>query len=214
MEIPFRLKKILSLVPTCDILADVGCDHGMIGVQALIEGKVNKVLFTDISAPSLQKARILAEKKGLISKCEFIFGDGLCGCYADCAVIAGIGGKEILKILADTDSLPEYLVLNPMRNTDTLRAQLSKNYYFDYDQKLYDKKYYDILSLKKGSDSLSSLQIRYGKTNLEFFCEDFCNYLFEEYKKYVTIYNNIQTLEAEQRLKEIKDLLYRSKNVR
>lgn len=214
MEMSLRLKKVLSLVPTCDVMADVGCDHGMIGINALIEGKAKRVLFTDISAPSLHKAKILAEKKGLVSKCEFIFGDGLCDRYVDCAVIGGIGGKEILKILANTESLPKHLVLNPMRNTDTIRAQLSKNYFFNYDQKLYDKKYYDILSLTRGCDMLSSLQIRYGKTNLEFFCEDFCKYLFEEYKKYVIIFNKTQTLEAEHRLKEIKDLMYRSKNVR
>lgn len=212
MEIPLRLKKILSLVPACDILADVGCDHGMIGVQALKEGKAKKVLFTDISAPSLKKAKVLAESYGLASKCEFILGDGLCERNVDCAVIAGMGGKEILKIINDCKVLPKSLVLNPMRNTDTVRAQLSKNYFFEYDQKIYDKKYYDILSLTKGVDVLDCLQIRYGKTNLEFFCEDFCNYLFEEYKKYVTILNKTQTLEVEQRLQEIKDLLYRSKN--
>ena len=43
MKIPDRIKIILSLIPQCDVLMDVGCDHGMLGVAALQEKKVEKV---------------------------------------------------------------------------------------------------------------------------------------------------------------------------
>ena len=59
MKIPDRIKIILSLIPQCDVLMDVGCDHGILGVAALQEKKVEKVVFTDISLPSLKKAEAL-----------------------------------------------------------------------------------------------------------------------------------------------------------
>ena len=131
MKIPKRLNKILELLPECDLLADVGCDHGILGVAALKQKKVQRIIFTDISAPSLQKAKIYAQQNGVFDRCDFILGDGLCGRKVDCAVIAGMGAKEILKILFDSKDLPRYLVLNPMRNADTIRKNLADFYFFE-----------------------------------------------------------------------------------
>lgn len=52
-----RLSAIISLIPQCDSLADVGCDHGYIGAEALASGIAKVVQFCDISEASLNKAR-------------------------------------------------------------------------------------------------------------------------------------------------------------
>jgi len=212
MNLTPRLTKIINLLPNVEILADVGCDHGIVGVNALLQGKAKKIIFTDISKPSLKKAEILAENFGIADRCEFVFGDGLVGRTVDCAVVAGMGGKEIIKIIDDCSHKPSYLLLNPMRNTDTVRQKLMQEYFIDYDEKFFDKKFYDILMLSSGKDNLSQLEIKFGKTNLEFFCEDFCNYLREERLKYVKILENTNNSQIEAYLKEIESLLYRSKN--
>ena len=66
-----RIDKIVSKIPQCDILADIGCDHGYIGVSALKQGVAKKCLFSDISAPSLNKsdffASVLAQAKFFIA---------------------------------------------------------------------------------------------------------------------------------------------------
>ena len=213
MNLSSRLKKIVELLPTCELLADVGCDHGMVGMTALLQNKAKKVIFIDISQPSLKKAEILAKKNRLLDRTSFVVGDGLAGHKVDCAVIAGMGGKEILKILDDAkDCLPNNLLLNPMRNVDTVRSKLIENYFIDYDQKFFDKKFYDIMLLTRGKDNLTLPQIKYGKTNLEFFCNDFCNFLQEERKKYGKILEINDSQEIKLYLKELDELLNRSKN--
>lgn len=87
-----RLKRIVELLPVSDELFDVGCDHGIVGVSALLLNKTQKTVFTDVSRKSLEKARRFAESKGVLDKSEFLCGDGFCGRRAHTAVIAGMGG--------------------------------------------------------------------------------------------------------------------------
>ena len=213
MNLSSRLKKIVELLPTCDVLADVGCDHGMVGITALLQNKAQKVVFIDISQPSLKKAEILAKKNGLLDRSSFVVGDGLVGLKVDCAVIAGMGGKEILKIIDDAKAnLPTKLLLNPMRNVDTVRSKLIEDYFIDYDQKFFDKKFYDLMLLTRGKDTLLPLEVKYGKTNLESFCNDFCKFLQEERKKYGKILQSNDSQNIKNYLDELDQLLNRSKN--
>lgn len=66
-----RLKRIVELLPVSDELFDVGCDHGIVGVSALLLNKTQKTVFTDVSRKSLEKARRLAESKGVLTKANF-----------------------------------------------------------------------------------------------------------------------------------------------
>lgn len=213
MKIPDRIKIILSLIPQCDVLMDVGCDHGILGVAALQEKKVEKVVFTDISLPSLKKAEALVKLQGLEDKCRFLHGDGFCGERADCVVIAGMGGKEILKIIDNGGFLPEYMVLNPMRNADTVRRALQEKYFFQLDEKFFDKKFYDVMALKRGGDSLTETEIKYGKTNIALFGKDFIKFLHLQQSKYNKINDVAKSSEVKKNLEEIDELLSRSKNV-
>lgn len=178
-----RQKRIVQALPESEELFDVGCDHGKIGVSAIEQGKAARVVFTDLSAPSLEKARSLAQKKGLSDKCEFLVGDGFCGRTARIAVIAGLGGLEISRILTRANRLPEKLLLQPMRNIPELRCFLQKYYFIVSDEIFYDGKYYCLISADRGSDSLTENEIKYGKTNLRQKSVDFHKFLFEETAK-------------------------------
>ena len=160
-----RLKRIVELLPVSDELFDVGCDHGIVGVSALLLNKTQKTVFTDVSRKSLEKARRLAESKGVLYKSEFLCGDGFCGRRAHTAVIAGMGGLEISKILGQASRLPDKLVLQPMRGVPELREKLSKNYFFHVDEIFFDGKFYCLIYAERGSDNLTELEIKYGKTN-------------------------------------------------
>ena len=55
--------KILSYVEPCNVVADIGCDHGKIGTELLLHNYCKTCIFSDISEPSLNKARSLTIEK-------------------------------------------------------------------------------------------------------------------------------------------------------
>ncbi|MCM1043552.1 MAG: class I SAM-dependent methyltransferase [Corallococcus sp.] len=181
-----RQRKIVDAIGVCDVLCDVGCDHGYIGAAAKIQNLCTYVHFCDISASSLQKAQTLCGKLQL-DGCDFKCQDGLQSLQCDAAVIAGMGGLEIISILSSAKTLPQRLVLQPMRNQVDLRAYLCDNYYIQSDCKFRDGKFYDLIVAQKGSDKLSKQQMLFGKTNLERITEEFTEYLTAEKHKYESI---------------------------
>lgn len=135
-----RLRCALELLGEVGILADIGCDHGRFGVQALKECLCKKVIASDISAPSLNKARILAEKCGLENRFEFRCCGGFDGYIereADAAVLLGMGGELIADILESGKYIAQKLsriVMQPMRGEAELREYLYKNGYHILDE--------------------------------------------------------------------------------
>ena len=134
-----RLQKLFSALPECRLLADVGCDHGYVGIYALQKGIAERVCFSDISLPSLQKARQNCPEQYL-DRAQFVCQDGLQDICADCAVIAGMGGMEIISVLKNARHLPEKLVLQPMRSQRDVREFLSEKYKILSDEKFFDGK--------------------------------------------------------------------------
>ena len=183
-----RLNKLVSLIPHCDTLADVGCDHGYVGIEALRQGKASRVAFADISQPSLNKAmrNCPDEFSGVVS---FLCQDGLGALKTDCAVIAGMGGLEIISILQTAKYLPDKLVLQPMRNQRDVRAFITQKYEIVTDEKFFDGKYYDVIVAVQSDTptTLTKLELEFGKTNLVRPTEDFVSFLQLELKKLNTI---------------------------
>ncbi|MBQ8196911.1 MAG: SAM-dependent methyltransferase [Clostridia bacterium] len=164
-----RLKEIYSVIPACNIFADIGCDHGYIAKAMLDGNKCEKVIIADISAPCLKKAEDLLADKIKSGKAQSFIADGFDGLPAvDCALIAGMGGEEICAILIKAKSLPEKLVLQPMKNPRKVReTALSLGYRFIKDYTFTcNKKYYDVMVLEKGQDSLTEEELDFGRTNL------------------------------------------------
>lgn len=179
-----RIGQIVEATPVCDVVADIGCDHGYIGVSLLKQGKAKKVWFADISAPSLQKAKRLCEAERLSCMAEFAVCDGAeLVPYADCLVIAGMGGKETIHILENCPFMPPTVVLQPMRNLPDVRKHVIKNYRIVSDRIMQDGKFYNILYLERGSDNLTADQILFGKTNLTEKSDDFKQYIALEITK-------------------------------
>lgn len=181
-KISSRLQFIFSQIPPCNYFADIGCDHGYISYLMLDSKKCSKLTYTDVSAPSLQKAKDLL--------CSFnnakpVCCDGLTKVDTDidCALIAGMGGENIISILQN-GFLPPTLVLQPMKNTDKLRTFLNQNGYYlkkDFIFKA-ENKFYTLIIAERGSEVLTSEQIEYGKDNLTNPSKDFLEYLSEQIK--------------------------------
>lgn len=165
-----RLQEIYSLLPNCKVFADVGCDHGYIAKAMLDGDKCQKVIISDISDKCLQKAKDLLAKELQSGVAEAIVSDGFDNLpYHDLALIAGMGGEEIVAILKKAKNLPEKLLLQPMKNTDKVRVcAVELGYKIITDYTFYSSKiYYDVILLEKGEDSLSLEEIEFGRTNLQ-----------------------------------------------
>ena len=101
IRIDERLTAIANLIQG-GAVADIGCDHGKLGYYLVSTDRADKVIATDISAPSLRKASELAFDNGVTEIMETRLGDGLSPIKSeevDTVVIAGLGGDVIAEIL-------------------------------------------------------------------------------------------------------------------
>jgi len=185
MILSARLKAVLSLIDRCDVLADIGCDHGKLALAACKDGLCRVCLLSDISSGSLKKARQLFDKEGCGDKAEFFVGDGLSALsrQPDTCIIAGMGGYQIINIIKQSPFKCSTYILQPMKNSDLLRAFLCRvGYSIVYDRVVRDGgKFYDIIKAKYiGEGQVSGItrnQILFGATNLEDMHPDFKAYL-------------------------------------
>ncbi|MCH5160271.1 MAG: SAM-dependent methyltransferase [Clostridiales bacterium] len=200
-----RLTKLISVLPHCDVLCDVGCDHGYVGIEALSRSIAKNVIFVDVSAKSLDKARQNCPEEYL-PFAEFVCCDGLGSIVCDTAIIAGMGGLEIVSILNNAKFTPDQLVLQPMRNQKDVREYLTQNYEIISDEKFHDYKFYDLIVAKKHDKptKLTDLELEFGKTNLKSPSQDFIDYLDAELTKTknIPIFNGDATLQARATLLE------------
>ena len=185
-----RLKIIASHIGKGNVFADIGCDHGLISEYVLKNHLFDKVIASDISDKSLDKAKKLLSKYE--SKVTFIVSDGFSNfdTVPDEAVIAGMGGEEICSILTSAVALPEKLILSPQKNQRKVRELLiRKNYKIFDDYTVFDKKFYDIIVARKGSDFYNEVELEFGRTNLKLRPNDFILKLKFEEEKVLNIIN-------------------------
>lgn len=206
-----RLSAIVSSVPDCTVFADVGCDHGYIGISVLEQSIADRVVFCDISAPSLDKAKANCPAE-LSDKTAFVCGDGLPDEECDCACIAGMGGLETIGILSRAERLPDKLVLQPMRNVTDVRKWLVANGYGICSDKMFaaQGKYYDLIVATRGQEGLrnpNKLQLNFGKDNLVEIGSDFVEFLHKKMHTYQEILNNCADEKVAEKLQLINEAL-------
>lgn len=147
-------KRLRAIVNFCDknkIIADIGTDHGFVP-NFLYEEDINrKIIATDISLNSLNKAIEFSELRGNKGKIEHIVCNGLEKIPpVDQIIIAGMGGILISKIL-DRDfekaRQAEKLILQPMQQADYLRKFLYDKGFKILDEKIVfeDNKFFHII---------------------------------------------------------------------
>ncbi len=130
-----RLSAALSMLNGYETVADVGCDHGRLTAALLQSGCCRRVIASDISEPSLEKAKWLIGRVGLSDRVSFRAGDGLqvlAPNECDAIAILGMGGTLMCRIL-DACRLKlmgaKAIVLQPMRAQDDIRRYLYENEY-------------------------------------------------------------------------------------
>ncbi len=103
MKIPLstRLLACCSLVHPGDRVADIGCDHGYLGIYLLKNGIASSVMESDVNEKPLQSARDNAARFGTLENTTFFLSDGVQNVPRDfdTLVCAGMGADTMMAIL-------------------------------------------------------------------------------------------------------------------
>ncbi len=207
-----RLEKIFSVIPDCETFADIGCDHGYVAKNMLDRKKCSRVIISDISKACLLKAETLLAEYLKNGTATAVVSDGftnVTGC--DVALISGMGGKEIISIIQNAPSLPQTLVLQPMKSVSELRRFVTGfGYRIAYDRMFKSQgKIYDLIVIKKGYEELTEEQIEFGKGNLAKDNTDFTEYVNKSIQKLNACLNNPDM--SEQATKQVAERIERLK---
>ncbi|MBQ6840386.1 MAG: SAM-dependent methyltransferase [Oscillospiraceae bacterium] len=134
MRIPLskRLLACCNYISPGDRVADIGCDHGYLGIHLLTQGIASSVIAADVNEGPLQSAMRNAAKFGVRDKMAFYLSDGVRNIPRefDVMVCAGMGADTMVSILEAAPWLKSSnyrLVLQCQSKTPMLRQYLSEN---------------------------------------------------------------------------------------
>ena len=103
MKIPLskRLLACCGYVQNGDRVADIGCDHGYLGIHLLKTGIASSIIAADVNEGPLQSAMRNALKFGVRDKMRFYLSDGVRNIPRDfdTMVCAGMGADTMISIL-------------------------------------------------------------------------------------------------------------------
>lgn len=205
-----RIETVCSLIAPCSVFADIGCDHGLVSLYAAENKLANSVYACDISVECVKKAEKLLS---CYDNAFPLVSDGFSvlnerGIKVDQAVICGMGGELIIKILSGCAYKP-ILILGGQKNTDKLRVYLCANgYKIDFDRKIEERgKYYDIIRAVPGSMTIDDMQASFGvyyrqpNEALAAYYKWFLSklYSYKQTEKNVSLINKIKEAEQWQR---------------
>lgn len=134
MNLPIsnRLRVCCGFVNPGDRVADIGCDHGYLGIQLLHTGVARSVIAADVNQMPLDSAMRNADKYGVRDKMTFYLSDGVRNIPRDFDVLvcAGMGADTIISILSSAPWLQSdkyRLILQCQSKSPILRRYLSES---------------------------------------------------------------------------------------
>ncbi|USB34466.1 class I SAM-dependent methyltransferase [Paenibacillus sp. YPG26] len=161
MKLSARLQQICDqLLPGCRF-ADIGSDHAMLPVAAILSGQADSAVAGEVNEGPFEAAKRQVAQSGLNSKISVRKGNGLEVIEpgeVEVITIAGMGGALIVSILsqgvAKLDGVRR-LVLQPNVGEDLVRRWLlDQNWYLSAEHILEeDGKIYEILTADRRDDA-------------------------------------------------------------
>lgn len=132
LSISNRLLACCEFVRPGERVADVGTDHGYLGIYLLQNGLASQVYASDVREKPLEKARENANLYGVADKMQCFLSDGAQRIPRDfdALVCAGMGADTIIGILKAAPWLRSgayRLILQPQSTGYDLRRYLSEN---------------------------------------------------------------------------------------
>ena len=212
-----RLNAALDWIETSDKLADIGCDHGYLAIEALKKG-IPFVQLIDNKEGPLSVAKKNLNDEDYQNKVEFTLASGLVKLRYDvnCVAILGMGGELICDILEEgKDKLTNLskIILEPNTKSRVLRQYLYDNGFNIISEKIVKEndKFYELILCEKTNKILeyNHLDILFGpvlrKEKSPIFIE-YWTYLYNKYKKIIASSKN-QPFKLIEEVKNIEEIL-------
>lgn len=134
-RLSLRMRALAELVGPCDVLADVGCDHGFLAIYFVLSEKAKRAIAMDVQPGPLERAREHVRLYGCEDRIALRLADGLGALEpgeADAILIAGMGGGTILHILEEgweKAKAAKELILQPQSEISRVRKFLLERGY-------------------------------------------------------------------------------------
>ncbi len=133
MKVPIskRLLTAANMVDKGAKVADIGCDHGYLGIYLLQNGQASFVYASDLREGPLNAARRNAEKFCVGQQMEFVCADGFTGIdpnKVDTLICCGMGGDLIRKMVEKSPWVRDgkyTLILQPQAGQAEFRKWLA-----------------------------------------------------------------------------------------
>lgn len=156
MELSKRLNAVASLVTEGYRLADIGTDHAYIPIFLVSTGKIPVAVAMDVNQGPLLRAEENIRANGLQDKITTRISDGFSVLEkneADSAVIAGMGGPLMIRILKEGADIVRSLkecILQPQSEIEKVRAFLLEEGFFFLREDMVeeDGKYYPMMKVR------------------------------------------------------------------
>ena len=171
-----RLALALSMLSSCECLADIGSDHGYLIATAVQTGVAKRGVAVEINQLPFEQTQKTVRLHGLNAVVDVRLGDGLKPLQrgeADALCIAGMGGGTIKGILSNGREALEsvkQLVLQPNVDAGELRTFLLQNGFIIVDEHLVaDGEFiYQVIKAQPGIElrEYNHLELEYGRLNL------------------------------------------------
>lgn len=208
-----RLNVLFGEIKGGGVFADVGCDHGYIAEKVIENAFATKVIISDISEKCLSKAvkRLNENYKGMFTA---VVSDGFDELpHVDEALISGMGGEIIIKMLSRREDKPSRLILQPMKNSEALREYvIGDGYKIVRDYTFKDRKYYHVIVAEKSDekDFYTADELMFGRDNLREKSSDFKSFI----KDKITLFSEASSRafspekeELEKKLEKLKEII-------
>jgi tRNA (adenine22-N1)-methyltransferase len=156
-----RLSAVKELIEPCDVLMDVGSDHGFLPLYLLTHTIIKKAIIGDLNHGPLKQAKKNFQNYTNLNA-VFIASDGISAYLdnLDAVVIAGMGFETIQNILVHDinrfKDIPQ-IIIQTNTKVDKLRKFLNDNDFTILDELLVkDRKYYyPVMKVKYNQNCLA-----------------------------------------------------------
>lgn len=197
-----RMQMVADMATPGNVLADIGCDHGFVSIY-LVEKKIcPRVIAMDVNEGPLLRAKEHIDERGLAEYIDIRLSDGmekLALGEADSVLIAGMGGRLVIKILSSymekAKALKE-VILQPQSELHLVRQFLTEQGFHILKEDMVEEngKYYPAIKAvwkTMPEHSISQIEQWYGPYLLKTKHPVLLEYLQRERGKFVQILDEI-----------------------
>ena len=123
-----RLEAVVQMLEPCRLLADVGTDHGLLPIAAVLRRIAAHAIAADLRDEPLRSARVNITRAHADGRVTIVQGDGLLALHdrgVDAVTMAGVSGQLIVRVCEAAPQVLgelEQLIVQPNNHVPFVRA--------------------------------------------------------------------------------------------